>query len=843
MLRGSIVPAGSVNGRRSMNWTAPLHDRGQYRMKGLNFGRRFAFAAAVLASACLFAGSAGTLLAAPLPAEKPSAAKTTHKPAKTTKKSATSSSKAKPAKHTGTTAHKKKHAKAATRPKHKLATVTSTLLTKDDIAALTDAFAEGDRKNWPEAMRHMKRLKDPVAAKLVLWNRLVAQDSGATLGEIVAFQEQNPDWPRQALLSRRAEEALLAYAMTDQDRLGWFTAHPPVTGEGKIRFGQALIAAGRTEEGKGWIQRAWVEDDFTPARQKEILASFRPYLTASTHKARLDRLLWNERTGDAQTTAALIGADAQALANARIKLMSGSNDAGSALSRVPSRFNDDPGLIFDRIRYERRRGNDEASLPLILTAPNKPHGMVDPNAWWIERRIAARKALAQGRYKDAYQIVSAHGLKSGADYADAEFMSGWIALQYLNNAGAALSHFAKLNEAVSTPISKARAEYWCGRAASAQGDKKVAELYYRKASAYPTTFYGQLGAAALASMSGGEPRLHLASDPKPTQDIKASFERLELVHAAHILHDFNRNDQMWSFMLHLADILDEPAQIAALSDLAVKFGDPKLSLRVAKSAAQRNIVLAQRAYPVSLMPKFHEKGPLVEKALVYGLSRQESEFDPAVVSPAGARGLMQLMPATAKQVARKISVPYSPSRLTTDPAYNAMLGSAHLGDLVENYTGSYIMSVAAYNAGGTRVSDWTSQFGDPRSPAVDPIDWIENIPFSETRNYVQRVMENLEVYRTRLSGKAERIRLSKDLRRNTGAPITTPAPMPGKAPSISPLEASPAMAPVVEQEDRPSAGDGGSVNDAKLADAETKTSAMEVPSRTPLAPRRSYSKQ
>lgn len=738
------------------------------------------------------------------------------------------------------TAHKtasRKTAKKAAPPRHKLATITSTLLGAADIAATTDAFAEADRQHWPEAMRHTARIGDPVAAKLVTWTRLTARDSGAALAEIVAFQEKNPEWPRQALLKRRAEEALLAFSMDTQDVLSWFAAHPPVTGEGKIRYGQALIAGGRTAEGAEWVRRAWVQDDFSDARQKEILASFRPWLTEETHRARLARLLWEDRRSDARMTAALIGDDALALADARIKLMSSASGADAALSRVPSHLQRDPGLLYDRIRYERRRGNDENVLPLLLTAPGKPHEMVQPGAWWTERKIAARKALTNGQFKEAYQIAASHGLKEGADFAEAEFLSGWIALQYLNRTGDALAHFRKLNAGVSTPISKARAEYWCARAASAAGDKTTAGEYYRRAASYPTTFYGQLATAALAN-TGGEKKLALPKDPRPSADTKARFEHLELVYAVKILHDLGRNDQMRLFMLHLADILDEPAHLAQLSDLAMQYDEPKLALRIAKTAAQRNIVMPQRAYPVALMPSWREKGPPVERALVYGLSRQESEFDPGAISSAGARGLMQLMPATARMVARQISVPYSPSRLTSDPAYNAMLGAAHLGDLVQNYSGSYIMSVAAYNAGSSRVSDWTGQFGDPRSPAVDPIDWIESIPFSETRNYVQRVMENLEVYRSRLAGKPEPVRIGDDLRRSNGAPAAAPPPSAtpasdgaasARVPLASPLLPAGAMAPIAEE--------GDSLSQTSTHPA-TAAAAGAAASRTPMAPLR-----
>lgn len=670
--------------------------------------------------------------------------------------------------------------------------------TASDIAILKDALAEADRKNWSEATRHAERLQDRAGAKFILWYKLITKDSGATLAEITAFRENNPSWPRMALLKQRAEEAALSYPMSQKDILNWFALHPPITGEGKLRYGKTLIASGQDKAGRQWIRRGWAEDDFATGRQREIIANYGRYIDEAAHKARLDRLLWDKRTSDARFTAGLIGSNAKALAEARIRLMTKSSTASDAVARVPHSLREDAGLLFDRIRYERRTGNDTAAIPLMLTAPGKPHQMVAPDAWWLERRISARAALNNGQYKDAYEIASKHGLNDGGDFADAEFLSGWIALQFLNKPELAFGHFQKLKNAVSTPISTARADYWSGRAASASGDKQNAELYYRLAANNLTTFYGQLGGAALAHMKGSDARMDLPAEPKPTNAEKLAFQSLELVHVAKLLQKLDRENQLWTVMLHMADTLQAPQELVQLADLALTFSDPKLSLRIAKVASQRNILLPQRAYPIANMPNYSAKGPPVEKALVYGLSRQESEFDPEARSPVGARGLMQLMPNTAKIVARQIDVPYSKTRLTTDPAYNAMLGSAHLGDLINGYGGSYIMSIAAYNAGSSRINQWQDQFGDPRSTAIDPIDWIENIPFSETRNYVQRVMENLEVYRTRLSGSPQKIRLSDDIRRNTGETISTPAPPRGKIPLASPLLSGSAMAPIVE---------------------------------------------
>ncbi len=697
-------------------------------------------------------------------------------------------------------------------------------LSAAQIGALRSAFAESDRGNWVAASRYLSQVSDPVAIKLVNWSRLISDNSNATFSEIVAFTDANPGWPRMATLNLRAERALLSYPMSNEDLVEWFSANGPETGEGRIRYGKALIEMGRTAEGAEWIRRAWIENDFSPARQKEILAAFSQHLNTDAQQKRLARLLWERRTSDARTTAALLGQEARALADARIEFISGSSRAQAALSQVPPALRADPGLIYEQVRYERQRGNDHNALPLLLTAPTEPHKLVKPETWWIERRIIARKALADGLYMQAYQIAAGSGLSEGVDFADAEFMAGWIALQFLNKPDMAYEHFRKLEAGVSTPISKARAEYWSARAASAAGKQAEADRYFNMAAAYPTTFYGQLAKAALASR-GVDVKLVLPAEPPRDANTLKQFSDRDLVRAARILKDMDRERELWAVMLHLSNTLENKAELIALSELALNFGDRKLSLRIAKNALSRNIIIADHAYPTDAMPSWTHRGPPVEKALVYGLSRQESEFDPNALSPAGARGLMQLMPGTARIVAKQVGLPYDQKRLN-DPVYNATLGAAHLGDLVENdFGGSYIMSIAAYNAGSSRVRQWVNRYGDPRSTAVDPVDWIESIPFSETRNYVQRVMENLEVYRGRLNGAPQPIRIDQDLRRHTGStPITDPAPTPRPgniplappgsestlAPAAIPVSttpkpvASPArgMSPVIEAEDR-----------------------------------------
>ncbi|MDE1174479.1 MAG: transglycosylase SLT domain-containing protein [Parvibaculaceae bacterium] len=685
---------------------------------------------------------------------------------------------------------------------------TAPALTGSDEATLTAALKACDQDDWATARTLETTLTDPVAAKIARWTRLMAQDSGASASEIASFQAQNPQWPRQKILSQRAEEAFLLLTAGTPDTLAWFTRHTPVTADGRIAYGEALVATGKKNEGADTIMRAWIDGDFTVTEQQGILARDGALIPMWAHEARFDRLLWDGDYSDARRMVALLGPDEGTLADARVQLMSGSFKAPDALSRVPDYLRRNGGLLYAQARYERKVGDPDAALPILLTAPTQGHQMVSPADWWVERRIAARQMLVEGRYAEAYKLVSENGLSSGSDFADAEFMSGWIALQYLNKPQQALPHFQQLDAGVSTPVSKSRAKYWLGRTEAALGNKDEALKYYRQASQYSTSFYGQLALSELAG-PGRAIKLQLPPDPATSATTEKHFAKTELARAARMALQISRPNLARTFVLHMGDTLSEPAQLAELADFAMSIGLPDMSVRVSKVAAQRGVIMPVRAYPVSVIPNYARLGPQVEPALVYGISRQESEFNPQATSSAGALGLMQLMPGTAKIVARQVGVPYSTARLTTDPSYNATLGSAHLGDLAGKYDGSYIMTIAAYNAGGGRVTQWIGKYGDPRAPSVDPIDWIEQIPFTETRNYVQRVMENVQVYRNRLSGKNMDLAIAADLRRASSPafaampatveasddPADAPAPMQSAPAQLTPSAQPPAAKP------------------------------------------------
>lgn len=671
----------------------------------------------------------------------------------------------------------------------------SDLLSEADGHALWDGLDAREKGKWMEVRTFARQISDPTAKAILNWLRFQKEGTGSTVAEVVAFQEQYPHWPRQDRLSRRAEEAISDYPMRDADVIAWFATRDPLTGEGKIRLGEALLNSGQQVEGATWIQRAWVEHQFSRSREAEILKKYRLHLPPQAHEDRLNRLIWEQRFSDGRRMLQLVNAEVRALADARLKLASRSRGAESAVMRVPTSLRADAGLLFDHARYLRRRGQEQTAIPLLLTPPTATHSITRPDRAWTERKILARKALTEGHYQEAYGLATGHGHDRGVAFAEGEFLAGWIALQYLNDADRAFVHFQTLAAGVKTPISKSRGSYWMGRAAEARGRTDEALGYYRQASSHPTTFYGQLATSRLSS--GGSALLQLPSAPSPTAAHSGALAANDMVRAFELMNEAGEDSLARSFVIELANTLQDPTALAALADLMVERDLPNLSVRVAKIAAGRGISLPERSYPTAVLPAFTQVGKPVEPALVYGLSRQESEFNPRAISHAGARGLMQLMPRTARAVARQIGVPYQRARLTDDPSYNATLGSAHLSDLLDDFAGSYIMTIAAYNAGAHRVSQWVERYGDPRDPAVDPIDWMENIPFTETRNYVQRVIENVQVYRARLQGRAVDLRIEQDIARYDGsAPIiqTTPKPRTQLTPLAAPPTAPPTIA-------------------------------------------------
>lgn len=608
-----------------------------------------------------------------------------------------------------------------------------------------------------------------LTAKLALWVTFQDEDTDASFDSITRFIEANAKWPRLSLLRIRAERAIVPETPAEEV-LRWFDAHEPRTGEGALAYAAALLRRGDEKRAITIIRDAWRHLDMKSELESEFLKRFGPYLEAEDHTARLDRLLWMRRLTAARRQMTRVGEGQRALAEAKLRLMRGRHGVDAALDRVPASLASDPGLAYERLRWHRRRDKDQAAVQILL-APvvDTPY----PQRWWREREILARRLLAAGDAATAYRIVAEHGLSEGTARADAEFLAGWIALRSLDDAGTAHRHFAGLYDSVRYPISRARASYWAGRAAEAGGDASAAQNWYRIAASNVTTFYGQLAAHRLAE----GPTTALPEQPSISPRARAAFDRDELVRAVRLLvalrddpalkdrrsggavdpdldpggflAGLEDKDALVPLLRHIARRSGTPEEWVLAAQLARETGRTETAVYVARRAARDGVVLEDLGYPVLSISDEMPPDP----ALVHALVRQESGFDPGARSRAGARGLMQLMPGTARRVARTLKLPnHSTERLTSDPDHNVLLGTTYLDSMLERFDGSMVMALAAYNAGPHRVDGWLEEHGDPRGSLDQTIDWIESIPFSETRNYVQRVLETLPIYRSKLAG-------------------------------------------------------------------------------------------
>lgn len=616
------------------------------------------------------------------------------------------------------------------------------------------AFAAVEAGRWDEVRQHIATGKHPLANKVLRWLELQQPRSGASFEDIAAFIDANPQWPGQELLARRAEEAL-AERTDDSVVLAWFALREPATVDGAMRYAEALFRSGDRAKAIAVVRNAWLSGSFGEKQESMFITRYKHYLSHSDHVRRLDNLLWEGRYTEARRMMRRVTPNYRALAEARIRLATMAAGVDSALRKVPDSLVNDPGLLFERMRWRRRKGQIDGAMELMQRASSR---LGRPEIWWPEREILARKAIADGRMSEAYRLVRNHHLRDGVAFAEAEFLAGWIALRYLNEPRAALTHFTRLYEAVRYPVSLARAAYWAGRAAEAIGDKAAARSWYETAAAFPVTYYGQLAGAKLPPKQ----RPSWPTIPEATAGERRAFEAHELTRVVRLLSELGVEDRVRPFILRHVTLAASPAQHALVGELAMSIGRPDLAVLASKRSAQiANVLLPEFGWPI--LPLVD--GEVSERALLHAMIRQESAFEVRAVSPAGARGMMQLMPATARAVAKTLGLKHSDDRLLTDPEYNLQIGRSYLARLIEEFDGSYVLALAAYNAGPNRVREWIREYGDPRQRKVDVIDWIELIPFGETRNYVQRVLENLQVYR-RLLGSGQLAQgIHDDLRR------------------------------------------------------------------------------
>ena len=521
-----------------------------------------------------------------------------------------------------------------------------------------------------------------------------------------------------------------------------FGTTQPQTAEGTIILARALVVLGDRSRARAVLSPLWRKEKLGTVYEAAIIREFGQLIPAADHRYRMERMLYAERVASAQRVAGLAGA--KSLADAWVAVIKGDKKAGKLLDAVPTAQRS-AGYLFAEARYLRRNEKFAQAAALMSKAPRDKASLVDPDAWWIERRALSREFVDAGDVKTAYRIAAQHSAETPSNAVDAEFHAGWYALRSLNDPRTAAKHFARIAEIADNPISLSRAYYWLGRTAEVGGPGD-AEACYGRAASYGTAFYGQLAAAKIG-------RRALAVDyPAPSDADRHIFPTRETVQAIRRLEDAGHAWRADILYRDLAEQLNSPGELALLAVMAKKRGDHYLALRVGKIAAGRGIEIGVLAHPLGAIPNSARISG-AGKALAYAIARQESEFNVGAVSGAGARGLLQLLPGTAKEVAEKSGLPYSKSRLTSDAGYNATLGAAFLGEQLGRFDGSYVLTFAGYNAGPRRAQEWVKRYGDPRGKDIDTVvDWIERIPFTETRSYVQRVMENYQVYKTRLSG-------------------------------------------------------------------------------------------
>jgi soluble lytic murein transglycosylase len=597
------------------------------------------------------------------------------------------------------------------------------------------------------------------SAPRALTDWLAIRFGGAAVGfnRIADFVRDNPSWPVTAWLRRRAEEALLSERKSAALVRAYFATQRPLTASGKLALALAFKAEGLDRDAAALVREAWRDDTFGRDLETRILETFPGALTQADHRFRMERFLFKENWEAAQRAAAHAGKDYVLLAKARMAVVRKAGNAAKALDAVPLSLRGDTSFVFSRAQHLRRKDKPLEAAQAMAGVTRDADVLVDGDEWWTERRIIARKLLDEGDAKTAYLVALDHGAESSANRIEAEFHAGWVALRFLKQPDVAAVHFAEAAKFAATPISISRAAYWQGRATEASGQDEEARRHYERAAGQPITYYGQLASAKLGIQSLP---LRIA-DGNPAG--REAFDGLAAARSIKLLHEAGLRDLAMPLYIDLAQRLTDPVQLNALGDLAVEQRDSRALLTVGKTAVQRGFPLDLHAFPTIGIPAFEPVGDRVEKAMVYAIARQESAFDPRAQSHAGARGLMQLMPATAKRTAKRFGVDFDLGRLLSDASYNAKIGAAHLGELMGDWKGSYILAFASYNAGGGNVKKWVDAYGDPRSPQVDPVDWVERIPFSETRNYVQRVMENLQVYRNRL-GERSVLLIENDLR-------------------------------------------------------------------------------
>ena len=600
-----------------------------------------------------------------------------------------------------------------------------------------------EKSQWTTALKNSKNAKDKSIYNFIQWRHLLTTGNQATFYDYMTFIQNNKHYPRISRIKYLAEQKISTDKISPKKIINWFGVDEPLSGYGMLVLGESFIQTGDNEKGIALIKRGWITAELSRASMKSLSKKYRKYLDSKDYINRADYLAWENKYWDLKRMLPYLPKDYQLLYTARQILMSKSYGVDQAIKNVPQKFKNDAGLNHDRLKWRRKRGRIDSSLEILSSIKNNKDYLVRPDKWWVERAIMSRALIYKNKYETAYKVASQHSLDKGSEFAEAEWLSGWIALSFLNDPILAVDHFNNFYQNVSYPISLARGAYWLGRSYEKIGDKRQSEDWYREATKYLTTYYGQLAFLKINPSQNFE----LEEQADVEDDYRKYFYNKELVKITHLLNELNKDKYTKNILRHLAnDNIASGSEILA-AELATNISRYDFAIQVSKLASYEKRFHNTFNYPIISVPQYVNGRKIPETAFILSLIRQESEFDMRANSHVGAQGLMQIMPYTAKLVAKQAKLPYSKSRLTSDPEYNINLGSHYIAGLILQYDGAYPFATAAYNAGPKRVKHWKKINKDPQKKQIDFVDWVELIPFKETRNYVQRVMENYNVYR------------------------------------------------------------------------------------------------
>ncbi|MBV68353.1 MAG: hypothetical protein CMJ08_00945 [Pelagibacterales bacterium] len=611
-------------------------------------------------------------------------------------------------------------------------------LSKNDLEIFKASLKEGDKTKWKRSLISSKKINNKVAKKIIKWRWLVARDGLTNIETLKKFYLENKNWPQQNKIKEKIEAKISI--SNDKVEMLWFQDNPPKSGIGKIKLAEMLIKNNFQNEGYWLLNEAWKEHTFSYSEEKYIMSKFKNKISKDSHNHRMEELIWKRSWGSARRQLKRVDNDIKLFSTAKINLSRRRGNVDNAIRKVPKKYLLSESLIYERVKWRRRAKLEKSSFELLLSYQGK---ITKPDRWWREVNYHSRKQMSYKNYKSSINLLKNYNDNTNIFSYKSSWLAGWLSLTFEKDPKTAYENFTKMFENVRTPISKARSSFWAGKSAEIAGDSNAASLWYDRAAAFPSTFYGQL-----AIKKNGEKFFIPDINQNISENDINIFLKNPLIEALIILKQANNKKLFKIFTRQIIRDLENTKDTILLIKFLNQINKTSLAIYTGRKAIYKNIYLPSLNFPLpnKKLLETYKKDSYIPLNVALAITRQESAFEISAISRAGARGLMQLMPRTARITAKKINHKYIRKNLTSNPSYNIKLGTFYFKEMLNKFNGSYVLALASYNAGPNRVKRWLKTYGDPRKNEIDQVTWIELIPISETRNYVQRVLEGIYMY-------------------------------------------------------------------------------------------------